>query len=131
MNNLQAMVDGWNAQAQKERSLEQKTLGALIDNLENIGGEVMIEGLCAPHSYRGYYCDLAFERGERKTIAETLAMLRGCLGESYEGYKGGDFYMNKGTPIWIADYGCTGVKIMSITGSAHDGITFITAEDTI
>lgn len=131
MNNIQAMVDGWNAMAQKKRATEQKTLGGLIEVLENCGADVMIEGLCNPHSYRGYYCDLAFERCEKKTVGETLNMLRECLGECFEGYKGGDFYMSKGTPIWIADYGCTGVKIMSIVGSAQNGLTFITAEDSL
>lgn len=44
---------------------------------------------------------------------------------SFEGYKGGDFIMNGSTPLWIAEHGSCGVKIIAIN---PDG-TFTTASD--
>ena len=41
-------------------------------------------------------------------------MVTECIGETYRGYKGGDFYMDENTPIWIANWGDGGVRIMDI-----------------
>lgn len=98
----------------RERAAIQMTLGKLIERLEAMPPETMIEGICAPHSYRGYYSDLAFERGEKVTAAKALETCRGCMGEVFEGYKGGDFQMGRNTPVWLASYGCCGPKIMAI-----------------
>ena len=114
-NALQAMVDGMSAQWQKERAATQMTLGGFIEKLESMPAKMKIDGLDNPHSYRGYYSDLAFEKAEKKrTVKETLKMARECLGEMFEGYKGGEFYMNKGTPIFRAFYGICGDRIMDI-----------------
>ena len=113
-NFMQNLIDGMSLQWQKERSETQMTLGRFIEILEQLPDDMKIDGLHSPHSYRGYYCDLAFERCERKTVRETIQMLRECLGEKFEGYKGGDFYMTKNTPIWIAQYGICGERIINI-----------------
>ena len=115
MNPIQALVNGMNAQAKAQRSETQMTLGKLIDRLSQLDPAMEIVGLCEPHSYRGYYSDLAFELcNEKRTVAEVLAMAKDCMGETFEGYKGGNFDMNLSTPVWVADYGSCGMKIMSV-----------------
>lgn len=126
MNNIQAMMDGMSAQWQKERSASQMTLGTLIDTLAAMPPETELEGFGEAHSYRGYYSDLAFEKLEEKTTAgKAHEMARACMGEIFEGYKGGDFQMGRNTPVWIANYGSCGMKIMAIR---EDG-TLELAED--
>ena len=103
------------AQWQKERSMSQMTLGKMIERLDAMAPEAMVEGIESPHSYRGYYSDLAFERGESRIEAgKALALCKSAMGEVFMGYKGGDFRMGRNTPVWLADYGCCGEKIMAI-----------------
>lgn len=78
------------------------------------------------HSYRGYYSDLAFERAPEKVKAsDLLATCRNAMGKVYEGYKGGDYIMGELTPIWVAEYGRCGVKLMAI----RDDGTLDTVQD--
>lgn len=126
MHPIQALVNQMNAEAQQERSGTQLTLGGLIERLEAMPQDAKVIGFGEPHSYRGYYCDLAFEKtAEKRTVAEVLYEVRGCMGQKFEGYKGGDFWMTGNTPVWLADYGRCGLKIMAI---ADDG-TLSTVED--
>ena len=43
--------------------MTQLTLGHLIDELEEMLPDATVPDLRHPHSYRGYYDDLAFELG--------------------------------------------------------------------
>jgi len=36
------------------------------------------------------------------------------MGKVFQGYKGGDYVMGALTPVWVAEYGCYGERIMSI-----------------
>jgi len=101
------------AQWQKERAESQMTLGKLIERLQSIPPETMID-IAEPHSYRGYYSDLAFKSGGKITATAALSMCRAAMGEVFQGYKGGDFQMGRNTPVWCASYGCCGQKIMGI-----------------
>ena len=125
MNNMQAWVDGMSAQWQRDRSATQMTLGKLIERLESMPPQTMIDGIYDPHSYRGYYCDLAFEIRGKKPVADVLAICRSAMGEVFQGYKGGDYQMGKATPVWIASYGRCGQKIVAL----RDDGTFELAED--
>lgn len=114
--NMQHLIDGMNAAYQAERSQSQMTLGKLIARLKELPQEMKVPGLSAPHSYRGYYNDLAFTiPNDPASIGEILATAKGCMGEVFTGYKGGDFQMGRNTPIWLSNYGCCGQKIMGIT----------------
>lgn len=115
---LQALVDGMSAQWQRERAATQMTLGKMIAALEAMPPDTFIDGIGTPHSYRGYYSDLAFESLPNKTrVVDALAMCRGAMGQVFEGYKGGDFVMGALTPLWVADYGSCGQKIMGINAN--------------
>lgn len=124
--NMQALIDGMNAQRMRERASTQLTLGEMIKTLEAMPADTMIDGIDEPHSYRGYYSDLAFSRQDEKVrAADALAMCRGAMGQVFEGYRGGDFVMGALTPVWIAFYGSCGQKLMAI----NDDGSLIVADD--
>lgn len=126
---LQSFIDAKNREWRDERSSSQMTLGTLISELENRPMSQQIESIGEPHSYRGYYEDLAFEKnGGLITVAELLEILNTrCIGQTFTGYKGGDFYMDANTPIWIAGYGSCGDKIIAI--EEGETFSFTTEED--
>ena len=97
-----------------KRSATQMTLGEMILTLKAMPEDQTIEGISAERdSYRGYYDDLAFEPGVT-TVGELLKAAEKALGHTFEGYKGGEFIMEKNTPIWIANYGSLGRKLISL-----------------
>lgn len=85
------------------------TLGELIRVLEAAAeaypGRELALGFGSPHSYRGYYEDLAFAPGGRVTVAEALESAKGALGSTYEGWKGGEYTMGEYTDCWLAQEG--------------------------
>jgi hypothetical protein len=88
------------------------TLGELIEFLEKRDPEKVVPlGFNYPHSYRGYYDQLAFEPAPKIKVSEMLVCTRESLGETYIGYKGGEFKMDKWTKVWLAYYGETGEEI--------------------
>lgn len=109
---IQKLFDAISAASRDTRKEYHLTLGSLIEALEAAPADAVVcfsdqpeASPCEPHSYRGYYADLAFEHGPIRKVAEVLAEARGALGESFEGYKGGDFTMGEDTPLWRSSYG--------------------------
>jgi hypothetical protein len=124
---VQAMLDGMSAQLQKERSTTQMTLGKMIAALEAMVTDKQVQRLAHLHSYRGYYSDLAFElRDGTMSAQELTGLCRAAMFRVYQGYKGGDYLMGENTPMWISDYGSTGLKLM---GFAADGSLETQADD--
>ena len=102
---------------------DQLTLGELILKLEPIvknqkeGEEATVrydfEYLfpTSINNWRDSYDELAlnFEtQGEEMKVSDFLKMLKDCIGKEFTGYKGGEFTMHKGTPIWVANYSHSG-----------------------
>jgi len=91
----------------------QMTIGLLLDALgrEDPKAKVAIAGhersrFCSPHSYRGYYHDLAFEVEDGSmTVNELMILLNSIIGQEFEGYKGGMYRMDFDTRIWVSAYG--------------------------
>ena len=126
MDKLQAMFDGMKSQWQKERAETQMTLGGLIERLKELPPTTEIQGLADLDSYRGYYHDLAFEPTDNyEQAGSILERCQDAMGEVFTGYKGGEFMMGALTPLWVAEYGCCGVKLIAI----NDDGTIETAED--
>lgn len=124
--NMQALIDGMSAQWQRERAQTQITLGKLISELEALPIGAMVANLQSPHSYRGYYSDLSFEMGEGSRHAEDLLKsCRSAMGKVFVGYKGGNYVMGALTPVWVANYGCTGDRLIGL----NDDGSFETAPD--
>jgi hypothetical protein len=92
-------------------------LGELIDRLRQEPDplrQVRI-GFRHPHSYRGYYMDLAFERAENVTVGEMLAAAESALDATFQGWKGGDYTMSGYTDTWLVEReGCVGETIGAI-----------------
>ena len=97
---ISVLIDGLNAQWQRERAETQMTLGKLIADLEAMPKGACVANLKSAHSYRGYYSDLAFEKGEgQRPAAELLAECKAAMGKVFEGYKGGNYVMGALTPV--------------------------------
>lgn len=87
-------------------------LKELIEFLESRDSNLFVPvGFNHPHSYRGYYTDLAFEPRENTTVGEMLGCAKEALGKTYSGYKGGDFKMGEYTDVWLSEYGRCGEGI--------------------
>jgi hypothetical protein len=96
---------------------KQFTLGELIDKLEMLDPATLVKMQFSDpavdfssHSYRGYYEQLAiypkFDRsGTPVCVSQLVRMLKECDGHTYSGWKGGDYTMDRGTLIWVADLG--------------------------
>jgi hypothetical protein len=117
-----------------KKVIGQLNLGELIAALQRLDqcDEVRID-FAADHpgdldSYRGYYEDLAIGYShEECTVGGLLQRLKNAVGEVFEGYKGGEYQMNKNTAVWVADYGSTGRAITGVRGSkSMDVILLIT-----
>lgn len=115
---FQVLADGLAEASRLQRSEIQVTLGELIDHLRTLGERSTVSfstggGPTKPHSYRGYYSDLAFEpSGENVQAAKLLEDCVSILGSYFEGYKGGMFLMDEDTPVWCATYGDTGRPVV-------------------
>ena len=106
------------------------TLGELIHVLKAAKQDlVCVHGFSDPHSYRGYYEQLAFEPTPNTTVAEMLTFAQDALGSTYSGYKGGEYTMGEHTDVWLACYGCTGEAITSLTLEYMLGSWFSTFEE--
>lgn len=124
-NVLQALFEQMSRQMQEQRAGTQMTLGYMIEILDGMG-DAEVANLTDPHSYRGYYEDLAFEPSDGTRTAKSLAdECRRCMGQVFVGYKGGDFVMDALTPVWVSEYGCLGRKLMML----HAGGAVDTEED--
>lgn len=121
MNSLQSLVDAMNKTASNERANYHLTLGDLVSKLKEVDASMPViydfmepSSPSAPESYRGYYCDLSFPPSDAAISAgELLIDASDAIGSTFEGYKGGDFTMHSGTPLWASAYGTSsGVGIM-------------------
>lgn len=93
-------------------------------------------------SYRGRYDEIALayddgvlrwwdsdlrqhrERGVRRpTVADVYNEAMAAVGKVFQGWKGGDFRMGRGTPLWLAPAGsATGfIPVEVVLGTAHTG----------
>lgn len=88
-------------------------LGELIKALEDFPRQeqLVARGFADPHSYRGSYCDVAFEPRENVMVRGLLASAREALGSTYGGCKGGDFVMHEHVDVYLAFEGCTGEEL--------------------
>ena len=140
MTDLQELFTKLAAGAKAETLADKPiiTLGELIAKLEQQEGskELAVEFNDSLHplgdlaSYRGYYSDLSIEPGSGAygLVSSALATLQSALGETFTGYKGGDYTMNSRTLIWVDYYGsCSGIGVTGV--EIRDGFVVITSAD--
>lgn len=85
-------------------------LETIIEILEKEEDQTLVcpLGFGDPHSYRGFYEDVAFPPKENVTVGEMLRSAKSAVGKTFEGYKGGEFTMSKSSYCWLAKRGDTG-----------------------
>lgn len=89
-------------------------LGQLISWLKQQDPNQKVKnGFGYPHTDRGYYENLAFDPVEETTFGEMLDHAQSALGETFEGWKGGDFEMDEYSSVLIGEYGKCGEHITS------------------
>ncbi len=113
---IQALIDAISNSARDTRADYHVTLGKVIKKAGEASGVVRFADGGSPGaemSYRGYYSDLSFETQEDpKPVAAFLEQCQRALGDTYTGYKGGDYDMGEDTPLWRADYSECGDAIV-------------------
>ena len=126
MTDIQAQFDALAGYVREVRSEYHLTLGELIDTLQTLGGHVPVltvgGGSVAAecYSYRGHYSDLALRPDSAPcSVGRLREMAHAVLGQTVEGYKGGDFVMGRDAPLWIAEYGSS--QGLAITDIAIEG----------
>lgn len=130
---MQKLIDTMGDSMRFARGDYHVTLGKMIEALSAMPPETNVQldvgGTPGrPHSYRGYYSDLSFAPSPEPITAEKfLEVCKQALGNSYEGYKGGDFKMDERTPLWSAPYGTTGRAIMGIV--MHEGTAILVTKE--
>lgn len=117
---FQETINAYMAKARKDSlaNSDQLTLGELILKLEAIQNKeaslIFDFGCFFPtcvDSWRGDYEELALnyqESGVQLKAGEFLTVLKSAIGHTFQGYKGGDFTMNRHTPLWVANDGDSG-----------------------
>lgn len=121
---IQSLFDIISDSGRRTRTQYHLTLGAMIDGLEAMPASAIVTfsgggSPCNPSSYRGYYEDLAFNiQSEPITVSELLSEAKSALGETFVGYKGGNFVMERDTPLWASPYGSS--SGIAITGMRLD-----------
>ncbi len=128
---IQSVLDAMIGQQVDKMCAEvgQWTLGQLVEALKRFPADKWIrfdsrandedeDGLYpySYDSYRGYYRLVAVSRSRKPMlVGEFLDRTEAAIGATYTGYKGGDFTMNGGTPVWVSEYGrMSGVGIVGI-----------------
>jgi len=97
--------------------MKQLTIAELVEQLSSFPSDKQIDALECAHSYRGYYDDIAFESNGRKQPAnEVMNYVISCIGQQFEGYKGGTYTMDKNTHVWLSTEGlASGNKLTGYT----------------
>jgi hypothetical protein len=73
-------------------------------------GNYSPSGLC---SWRGSYEELSIEHSnDRITFIEFQKMIENAKGQSFEGWKGGEYTMDENTPVWVAEAGTMGHTVV-------------------
>jgi len=82
-------------------------LDHLIHRLKNIDPNfVPSVAISDPHSYRGFYDELAFQKYDnRVAIGYMIEMATWCIQRTFEGWKGGQYIMTPETECHLADIG--------------------------
>jgi len=81
-------------------------------------------------SYRGYYEDLSLDyspNAQPMTVKRLLKQFKDADGETFQGYKGGDFTMHRRTLVWVAEYGDCGRMLVDI--QSKKGVTIIITQE--
>lgn len=121
---MQGLIDAMNNASKQTRSDYHITIGELIEALEQADSKSLPvltshapdKSVECPHSYRGYYSDLALEPSSTIANVETVLNFMKDVEDTYEtGYKGGDYLMDRDVPVWISNQGdCDSYAVIDV-----------------
>lgn len=110
---MQGIVNMMSNIARDTRKDYHVCLGDLLERLRSCDDPNALVPYGEPHSYRGYYADLALEPlPEPIKVWELINQLSDVINTELTGYKGGEFLMGADTPVWISHYGNTGEALI-------------------
>lgn len=127
---LKNLLDGYTYKRETYKHLDQTgqlSLGEIIEKLELVENKekkvyIGFKGVYLKldsFSFRGDYSalacsydfdtkeDLCKETSKAPKVIEVLTYLKSCIGETYEGWKGGEFTMSENTPFYITETPCS------------------------
>jgi hypothetical protein len=88
--------------------MDEIQLGAVIKQLKKLPKEtIFINGFHEPHSYRGYYEQVAFEPFDNVTSEALLMSCEASMEGVYIGWKGGEYTYDKKSIFNVAYEGST------------------------
>ena len=111
------------------------TLGELIDALEPFPdhGDIMFDfGYFYPdslHSWRGDYAQLSIDFKEDHnypTVGAFKKRLQEAVGQTFFGWKGGEYVMTRDTPLWVARRGTVGHTIITGVLREYEDVILLT-----
>lgn len=115
-------------EARRRREKTQFTIGGLLDLLRtaeptaNIVFDRNSGSPTDPHSYHGYFEDLAFDYDTNKiiTVDDMIHLLEFCIGQLFPQFQKnqGHYQMCKDTPLWLSHSGCYGWKVVGVEFSS-------------
>jgi hypothetical protein len=116
--------------------VNQMTLGKMIDVLRRKDPKASVyldfvhfrpKGI---HSYRGYYDQIAigYATDVDPTVKDVLEMLEGAVGQTFTGYKGGEYGMDWDTPVWIANHNESGSTAVTDIQDAGWRVRIVTVQ---
>ena len=86
------------------------TVQSLIDTLDAMPADTTVGLAMSAGSYRGYYEHVGIEEG--KSFSESLSLyLKGLIGTTMHGWKGGDYTFRGDSYVFVADHGYTGLAL--------------------
>ena len=81
-------------------------------------------------SYRGSYRQFALHPGnEMSPVRDVEEMLQAAIGRTFGGWHGGEYAMDRDTPVWMAEHGCCGDKITGVRVEADKVVILTKAGD--
>lgn len=90
------------------------SLGMVLVYLRSLPPGTLVSKFIDAHSYRGYYeCIGVQPTNETTTAAESIDFFKSINGQTYFGWKGGEFRMRHASRVFIASEGSCG-KPMTI-----------------
>lgn len=86
------------------------------------------------HFYRGYYNELSIDYIKRSELKSQLPITvklmkhfcKEAIGKSFIGYKGGEYFMTKDTPLWVSQWGDNSGRILKDVIQERRQVKFIT-----
>jgi hypothetical protein len=91
---------------------DQMTVGEILAYLSHLPKHKPTRwAFSCPHSYRGYYEQVAIMAHDyESTVGGLIEEVTMCL-STFTGWKGGEYTMDRDTPVWVASAGNTGFPL--------------------